>query len=173
MKKFKILLCVVLVTFLMCICSCKEVNVLNGQNHGKVKYYVSGLYIEVHKQDVCSIDDNNPKVYFRFDSSKYFGTFKTTSGNGKSYVTVNYTSNNKKVENEINKYFGSVNCTLIDESVSSVNVYLITCDKNGNYEINTKAKEKLSVPFDEMYNFTSEFIYNKEDYQIQIQLKIN
>ena len=173
MKRIKFLLCIILVIFIGCISSCKEVTILNGQDHGKVKYYVAGLYLEVHKDSKYTMDDSNPKVYFQFEPTKYFGYFTTTSGSGNSTIVKNYVTNNQKVEDDVNKYFGSLNFSFMDESVTSVNLYLITVDSLGNYTINNKVTEKLDLESNSSYEFINKFTYDKQKYQIQIQLKNN
>jgi hypothetical protein len=61
----------------------------------------------------------------------------------------------------------------MDESVTSINLYLITVDSLGNYTINNKVTEKLDFESNSSYEFINKFTYNKQKYQIQIQLKNN
>ncbi len=170
MKKVSVL---VIFSLLLLLASCTKVTKLNNENYGKIDYYVAGLYLELGLYEEFNLSDGNPKVYFDFSNSKYFGSFTTSTGFGATAVNFNGVAKNESTENGVIVYYGSTNVTIKNSDITSIKLYPIYVDKNNNVIVSKEFSEKLNIEDDRSYQFMVRFENNKQKYKVEINLKLN
>ena len=170
MQKLRIILYLLCLLSLVSLTSCSKVSKFNNYNYGKIKYYVAGIYFQVDEYEEFSLDDPNPKIYFDFSSKTRFGTLSTTTGTKTSAAMISDISKNNKVENGVNKYYMTASIKFVNSNVKKVKLYLIYIDNEGKFSINEEVSESINLSNTSSYNFITDFVNNKNKYQIQMKL---
>ena len=170
MKKIKFILLILTLFCIVSLTSCNKTSDFNNQDYGKIKYYISGLYICVNNYDEMTISDPNPKIYFDFSSTKDFGKLVTKSGSLDAAVTYSDLGKTVKEENEVKKYYVTSKLKFVNENVNKIKLYLINVDKDNNIIVNEEVSESINIRNSNPYEFLVEFKNNKIKYQLQMKL---
>lgn len=170
MKKFKFILYLLCLLCFVSLTSCSKVSKFNNYNYGRIKYYVAGIYFQVNEYDKFSIDNPNPKIYFDFSSKNRFGTLCTKTGTMASAAMISDVSKTNKVEDDVNKYYMTASIKFVNSNVKKVKLYLIYIDNDGKFSINEEVSETVNLSNTSSYDFITNFVNNKNKYQIQMKL---
>ena len=127
-------------------------------------YKVCGLYIELVEQEEISIDDNNPKVYFK-------NTGLATKAVPLKGQTVSFTNrfSSVPVKDGIRTYYFKVDLILPAEIFENYNIKLIIYE-DGKYVVSNQIVKNISK-FGNC-EYTKELKYNNEEYNVEFILGI-
>lgn len=129
-----------------------------------VFYQVAGFYVELVEVDEISIDDRNPKVYFKYGNndmfSQYAGALASFSNSAKSV----------KVESEVKKYYFTTDLLVPANKYDNINIYLIIY-KNGKYVIESNDVYK-KINKTGTCRYAAEYTFSGERQHIDFDLTI-
>lgn len=146
---FTLFLTIIMVTTL---CSCTKT----------IPYQICGFYIELNEVDKYSVDDQNPKVYFKYSENDMFST---KSG---SYATFQNSTKMIKDE-EIRKYYFSTDMLIPADKYDDINIHLIIL-KNGKYIVENEIHKKINKSGSCKY--AAEYKYDNKEYRVEFKLEI-
>lgn len=156
MRKIRILFITLVLFFTtLCLTSCKNNN---------LNYEICGLYIELIDVGTMSIEDNNPKIYFKKDDNNILAT-KT----GQVGKVVYFMGTSKVVEPENGKYVFFTSFSVPEETYDKINIRVIIY-QNGKYIIDKKAYKTIKK--EGTCQYVSDYTYKNNEYHVQFQLKI-
>ncbi len=158
MKKIKtfLLTIVILSTLVMSVfslSSCKKT----------VTYQIAGLYIELVEQKQKSIDDSNPKIYFKYDNNNIL------SQNAGSYASFANTSKLVKEESDTLNYYFSTDLFVPKDKYAKIKVHLIFF-QNGKYVVENEVHETISSTGTSRYS--ANYTFQNQKYRLDFEVKI-
>lgn len=155
MKKIRLLLLVVTIIFsTLVLSSCKK----------NLKYEICGLYIELEDVEKPSIDDDNPKIYFKKNDNNILS--RKVGQLGKR---VYFTDVAKVVDEELGKFTFIANLSIPKEAFENIEIRAIIY-KNGEYVVENKVHKTIKTAGNCLYS--KKYIYDDKEYQVQFQLII-
>lgn len=171
MKKYFLLVLVLICLLVLPACSKVSKTELNNLKYGKIKYYQSGIYVEIDPDQPHTISDDNPKIYFDFldKNDPSFGNFAYNGGSGKGYVQ--FTNIAKYIqeykEDDYTLYYGAIKLLSARYDLEECTLRPIIV-KDGKYEVDMKRNEVIK--FEGNYNYVCSFTCDKANYKIQLAL---
>ena len=158
MKKIKLLfLSILLLVTAITLSSCNKT----------VFYQIAGFYIELAEVDELTVDDRNPKIYFKYGNNDMFSQY---SGALASFANASKTVSK---DDDVNKYYFSADLLIPENKYEQINVYLIIY-KNGKYivehnDVYKKINKTGSCRYSAEYKFEGE--RHRLDFEIRIKNK--
>lgn len=155
MRKFRLLiLTLVLALVTVSLSSCKN----------NLNYEICGLYVELVDVDNRSIDDNNPKIYFKKNDNNIL-----SNKVGQVGKIVTFTDIYKTVDKENGKFTFSAQLNIPKETFENIKIRVIIF-QNNKYLIDKKAYKTIKTTGNCRYS--SNYTYRGEEYYVQFELKI-
>lgn len=155
MKKIKLLfLSILLLVTAITLSSCNKT----------VFYQIAGFYVELVEVDEISVDDKNPKIYFKYGSNDMFSQY---SGALASFA--NAVKSVKKDE-DINKYHFSADLFVPENKYDNINIYLIIY-KNGKYIVESNDVYK-KINKTGTCRYSAEYTFEGDRYRIDFEIRI-
>lgn len=160
MKKASFL---VLLLVLLTLTSCNEK--FNDNKYGRIKEYISGIYIEFLEVKKIHIDDANPKFYIDYQKNYMFETFRGDLGSSQN----NIENVNKYVKDVDNVKIISAGVKLILPKTSTNKIIMkqIRQSLDGEFFIGELEKE-IDLDQTKSFLFTNKFTVNKVKYQLDL-----
>ena len=158
MKKIKwilVLLCALVLTTVLT--SCKSQVIL---------YRICGYYIELVEVDEYSVDDKNPKVYFKYLNNDIFST---NTGNPGKVVTFQNSAKTINKETDVIKHYFSTDLVVPADAFDKIKIHLILL-KEGKYFVETEVFKTINKTGNcrTAYKYT----FNGQKYEIEFDLEI-
>lgn len=158
MKKIKIilvLLCAALLT--TALSSCKSQTIFHR---------ICGYYIELVDVDEYSVDDKNPKVYFKYLNNDIFST---NTGNPGKVVSFQNSAKTVNKDTEVIKHFFSTDLVVPASSFEKIPVHLIIL-KEGKNVVETEIFKTINKTGS--CRCAYKYTYLGQKYEIEFDLEI-
>lgn len=154
MKKITVLFLSLLLLITTSLTSCNKT----------VFYQVAGFYVELVEVDEISLDDRNPKVYFKYGNNDIFSQY--------AGALASYTNSAKsvKTENEVKKYYFTTDLLVPANKYDDINVYLILF-KNGKYVVESNDVFK-KINKTGTCRYSAEYTFSGERQRVDFELTI-
>lgn len=153
MKKIKfILLALMLLVTTITLSSCNKT----------VTYQIAGLYIKVVDTGNMTIDDRNPKLYFKYDQNDRFTQYAG------ALSTLSDTSKLVSEEGDVKKYFFSSD-VYVSSQYSNIKIHLIVY-QNGKYIVDSEVHQTISNVGTARYS--ANYTFNGQKYRLDFEAKI-
>ena len=154
MKKITVLFLSLLLLITTSLTSCNKT----------VFYQVAGFYVELVEVDEISLDDRNPKVYFKYGNNDMFSQY--------AGALASYTNSAKsvKTENEVKKYYFTTDLLVPANKYDDINVYLILF-KNGKYVVESNDVFK-KINKTGTCRYSAEYTFSGERQRVDFELTI-
>lgn len=154
MKKITVLFLSLLLLITTSLTSCNKT----------VFYQVAGFYVELVEVDEISVDDRNPKVYFKYGNNDMFSQY--------AGALASYTNSAKsvKTENEVKKYYFTTDLLVPANKYDDINVYLILF-KNGKYVVESNDVFK-KINKTGTCRYSAEYTFSGERQRVDFELTI-
>lgn len=155
MKKINVLfLSLLLLIVSMTLSSCNKT----------VFYQVAGFYVELVEVDEMSLDDRNPKVYFKYGNNDMFSQYAGALSRFEN------TAKSVKTENEVKKYYFTTDLVIPANKYNDINIYLILY-KNGKYVIESNEVYK-KINKTGTCRYSAEYTFSGERQRLDFELTI-
>lgn len=143
--------------------SCKK-NKLEG-SFDKVDFHISGIYIEMEKDQNYRVDRLNPSIYYDHTSKK---VETNRGGFNLEYSNImNQTTEEDGVI--IVKIF--VNILFPRQTSEKINIYVVKENSNGNHYVDQSMSDILDTTKTGNYRINYKYINNNQKYRFQFEIK--
>lgn len=129
-----------------------------------LNYELCGFYVELVDIDTRSVEDNNPKIYFRKDNNNILATRVGSVGH-----TVAFGERGKVVDEETGKFMFTTTLNIPEEAFENIKIRLIIY-QNGKYIIDKKVYKTIKTAGS--CEYASKYTYKNKEYNVQFQLTI-
>lgn len=158
MKKIKTLLLMIvllstLVVSVFSLTSCNKT----------VTYQIAGLYIELVEQKEMTIEDSNPKIYFKYDNNNIL------SQKSGSYASITNTSKSVKEENDAMKYYFATDVLVAKDKYKNIKVHLIFF-QNGKYIVENDVHDTIASTGTSRYS--ANYTFKNQKYRLDFEVRI-
>ena len=128
MKKLRVLL--------MLACALIVVSAMSSCKSKTIFYRICGYYIELVDVEKLSVDDKNPKIYFKYSQNDIFSTYAGSMG------TFQNTAKIIKEESDVIKHYFTGDLVLSSGTYENIKIHLIIL-KEGKYVVETEVYDTI------------------------------
>lgn len=143
--------------------SCKK-NRLEG-SFDKVDFHISGIYIEMEKDQNYRVDRLNPSIYYDHASKRV----KTSRGG----YNLEYSNIMNQTTEEDGVIFIKifVNILFPKQTSEKINIYIVKENSNGNHYVDQSMSDIIDVTKAGNYRINYKYINNNQKYRFQFEIK--